>query len=238
MTDVLRDEYFVYFAQMKTILTKLKKFRSDGLYPIVDELSDEESAEVRLASYEEASKRDKRFAFLKRPRLIHEAGGMFRVQIYGPKIRQKLSVTSPPLSNQKRDTMNEVNNIIDLPTDFKDNKYAGGYTVVSFTPVRDAHGITNTYDVSCDGKLDGMNEARIRASTKQNSLNFICGIISIVDNRTDPRVDQVEKIVSQCGELAKAILHSGRLADAKFADMDDLVKLSRSIEALTKNLKG
>ena len=131
--------------------------------------------------------------------------------------------------------MNEIN---DLPTDFKNNKYPCGYTVVSFTPVRDEYGVTNTYDVSCDGKLDGMNEARIRASTKQNSLNFICGIISIIDNRTDPRVEQVEKIISQCAELAKVILHSGRVADARHSDMDDLLKLSQTIETLSKNLKA
>lgn len=222
MTDVLRDEYFVYFAQMKTILTKLKKFRSDGLYPIVDELSDEESAEIRLASYEEASKRDKRFAFLKRPKLINEAGGMFRVQIYGPKIRQTLT--------QEDNKVKETIFVKDEPKDFKPVKLTDGYIVVSYTEINGVAGMIKNHAVEISAIKATLAQARSYASNFPNALSHICSIHSVVDTRVDQRLEKLALIVEECNALASLIAHSGKTSGIDIDHID-------SVHNLIKNLK-
>ena len=222
MIDVLRDEYFVYFAQMKTILTKLKKFRSDGLYPIVDELSDEESAEVRLASYEEASKRDKRFAFLKRPRLIHEAGGMFRVQIYGPKIRQTLT--------PKENVMKETLHISDDPSDFKPSRTSAGYIVVSYTPMKDEDGNIKDHAVEVSSIKHTLALARLYASKFTNAISYLCPIEGVIDTRVDPRLEKLAQIVEECNALANLIAHAGKTSEVNLEHIN-------SVHNVVKNLK-
>lgn len=251
MEDILFGEYYVYHTQLKEVLAGIKKhLKNDTMHVIVDELSEEESKIIkergRLVldkSTYSVEKRELRsngcFNYLKIYTSKVDPGNIFHIKIMGKKLIHKnilkkennmAKILHPQISQHQMQ--------VDNPEDFKEKFYANEEFMVVHLIPKQVDGVNiGEFDLSVTTNLKDIFEARSIANKTKNSINYICAVVTTVDNRDDARVQQIDQIISKVQELAQIVLHN--VQSSKGLPMQDishelecLSQLSKQVDAI------